>query len=248
MKLFLTSSPGGSACVQGTWGPAPFSRSNGFLKRFREACQGAEACLLISSDPDHIGMNDEMRDFYAEAFVRSHMSVKRVDVCDRRNAKSAMERLHEYGVLILSGGHVPTEHAFFEELHLRERIQDYKGVVVGISAGTMNCAKTVYAAPEEPGEAIDPNYQKYVPGLGLTNINVLPHFQQIWDIRLDGLHMVNDICVPDSKVRPIYALPDGSYFYKADGKTTLYGEAWLFDRGNCLKICKYGASLEVEDD
>lgn len=247
MKLFLTSSPGGSACVNGTWGPAPFDRSNGFLDRFQKACMGAVSCLVISSDPDNTALNDEMRKFYSEAFWHSHMGVTGVDICDHRNDQSIISRLHDYGVLILSGGHVPTENAFFQKLRLRERIKDYRGVVVGISAGTMNCAEVVYAAPEEPGEAVDPEYQKYIRGLGLTGINVLPHFQKIWDIRLDGLHMVNDICVPDSKVRPIYALPDGSYFYKENGRTTLYGEAWRFHKGRCTKLCKYGASLEVED-
>ena len=248
MRLFLTSSPGGSACVQGTWRPAPFSKSNGFLDRFREACEGVAACLLISSDPDHTAMNDEMRSFYEEAFAHSRMSVRRVDVCDRRNAHKSMERLDEYGVLILAGGHVPTEHAFFRKLHLREYLMEYEGVVVGISAGSMNCADVVYAAPEEPGEAIDPEYERYIPGLGLTRINILPHFQQIWNVELDGLRLVQDICVPDSRVRPIYAIPDGSYFYKEGGKTTLYGEAWLFWDGNCRKVCKYGQSLEVDDE
>lgn len=30
----------------------------------------------------------------------------------------------------------------------------------------MNCADTVYAQPEEPGEAVDPDYQRFIPGLG----------------------------------------------------------------------------------
>ena len=248
MKIFLTSSPGGRACVEGIWRPAPFDKSTGFLDLFKKACIGAVSCLIISSDPDHTAMNDEMQRFYSEAFHHSQINVKKVEICDHRNAQSVIRRLHEYDVLILSGGHVPTEHAFFQELCLQERIQNYHGVVVGISAGSMNSAKIVYAAPEEPGEAIDPHYQKYIPGLGLTGINILPHFQKIWDIRLDGLHMVNDICIPDSKIRPIYALPDGSYFYKENGKTTLYGEAWRFHKGRCTKLCKYGASLEVDDE
>lgn len=248
MKLFVTSSPGGSACVNGTWGPAPFDRANGFLDRFKEACKGAKECLLISSDPNHTEMNDAMRDFYGEAFAHSHMGISKVDVCDRRNAFACMEHLHDYDILILAGGHVPTQMAFFEQIRLRDHIQSYQGVVVGISAGSMNCARTVYAAPEEPGEAIDPDYQRYIPGLGLTSISILPHFQEIRHFSLDGLRMVQDICVPDSKVRPFYAIPDGTYFYRENGKTTLYGEAWYFDKGNCLKICRYGKSVEVDDE
>lgn len=247
MKLFLTSSPGGSVCVDGEWTAAPFDASNGFLKQLKKACQEETECLLISSDPENAGMNDEMKGFLAQAFAESGICIKKIDVCDGRDPETA-DRLFCYGILILGGGHVPTQNAFFERIGLRERIRCYDGVVIGISAGTMNSAELVYAQPEEPGEAVDPNYQRYMQGLGLTHINVLPHFQHIWHGELDGLRTLEDISLPDSKIRPFYGLPDGSWLYREHGHTTLYGEAWLLKDGVCKKVCENGHSLEVADE
>ncbi|MDE7319801.1 MAG: Type 1 glutamine amidotransferase-like domain-containing protein [Lachnospiraceae bacterium] len=243
----MTSSPGGSACTDGTWSAAPFDCSNGFLNVFRKACRGEKSCLILSSDPDNTKMGDEMQSFFMEAFSHSGMSITQVDVCDRRDMQAA-ERLCCYGLLILAGGHVPTQNAFFHEIGLREKIRRYAGVVLGISAGTMNCAEVVYAQPEEPGEAVNPYYRRYMQGLGLTHINVLPHFQNVKGARLDGLRVLEDISLPDSRVRPFYGLPDGSWLYREDGHTTLHGEAWLLEAGTCIRICESGESREVEDE
>lgn len=233
--------------MDGKWVAAPFDCSNDFLRELRKACREETDCLIISSDPENTGMNDEMRGFLAEAFAHSGIRVNRIDVCDKRDM-SAADRLCCYGILILSGGHVPTQNAFFRQIGLRGRIRRYGGVVIGISAGTMNSAEIVYAQPEEPGEAVDPWYQRYMQGLGLTHINVLPHFQKVRGGRLDGLRILEDISLPDSRVRPFYGLPDGSWLYRENGRTVLHGEAWLLEAGKCMKICENGETREVEDE
>lgn len=248
MKLFLTSSPGGSACIDGKWVAAPFDCSNGFLKQLREACPNETKCLILSSDPENVRMNDEMKGFLEKAFQESGIPVRKTEVCDKRRIYEPLEHLSGYGILILSGGHVPTQNAFFHRIGLRKRLRNYEGIVIGISAGTMNCAETVYAQPEEPGEALDPDYKRFIPGLGLTNVSVLPHFQHVWDGELDGLRAMEDISLPDSKIRPFYGLPDGSWFYRENGRTVLHGEAWLLKDGVCTKVCENGKALEVPDE
>lgn len=233
--------------MEGRWMPAPFDSSNGFLKEFRKACRGETDCLILSSDPENTRMGDEMQSFFREAFSRSGMSVTRVDVCDRRDMQAA-DRLCCYGILILAGGHVPTQNDFFRQIGLREKIRRYDGAVLGISAGTMNCAEVVYAQPEEPGEAVNPCYMRYMKGLGLTHVNVLPHFQNVKGARLDGLRVLEDISLPDSRVRPFYGLPDGSWLYRDGGRTVLHGEAWLLEAGTCIKICEDQEEREVEDE
>ena len=79
------------------------------------------------------------------------------------------------GLIVLAGGHVPTQNAFLCQCGLKEAMKTFDGVVIGISAGSMNCAETVYAQPEEPGEAISKTYRRFLPGLGLTNTMLLPH-------------------------------------------------------------------------
>ena len=67
-----------------------------------------------------------------------------------------------YDVIFLGGGHVPTQNAFFHRIGLREKIRNFDGIVIGISAGSMNSADVVYAQPELPGEAADESYQRFL--------------------------------------------------------------------------------------
>ena len=111
--------------------------------------------------------------------------------------------------------------AFFASMDLRNLLADFDGVIIGISAGSMNCADTVYAQPEEPGEAVDPDYQRFIPGLGLTTRNILPHYNQVKDNVLDGLRLFEDITAADSAGHTFYILPDGSYILSRDGDEML---------------------------
>lgn len=174
----------------------------------------------------------------------SGLSISHIDKCDERN-QNTVDDLGSVDVLILAGGHVPTQNRFMKQLRLRERLQDYPGIVVAWSAGSMNCADNVYADPELEGEAIDPLYERWITGLGLTDINIFPHFQSLKDDYLDGLRLIEDITYADSIGHEIIALNDGSYIMLEDGKTTLYGEAYMIKDGQQWQICKDGESLSL---
>lgn len=96
----------------------------------------------------------------------------------------------------------------------------------------------MYAGPELDGEATDPNYQRWISGLGLTKVNMLPHFQNLKDDVLDGFRLIEDITYADSMGHEILALNDGSYIVIDDGIETLYGEAYSIKDGCQKQICK----------
>ena len=102
----------------------------------------------------------------------------------------------------------------------------------------MNSAEVVYAQPELEGEAVDPSYERFLDGLGLTECMILPHYQDLRDQTLDGLRIFEDITYPDSLGRQFYALPDGSYLYGENGVERICGEAWLIQDGVCRKVCE----------
>ncbi len=165
-------------------------------------------------------------------------------LCDTRTEELA-ERLSEMDVILLGGGHVPTQNAFMEHIGLKERLRKYEGLIIGGSAGSMNCAEIVYAGPESEGEAIDPNYQRWISGLGLTQLNILPHFQRLEGGILDGLRLVEDITYADSIGHEIIALNDGSYIMIDGGIETLYGEAYSIKDGCQKQICRNGESIII---
>lgn len=42
----------------------------------------------------------------------------------------------------------------------------------------MNRAREVYAQPELEGESVDTEYQRFLDGLGLTELMILPHYME----------------------------------------------------------------------
>ena len=100
--------------------------------------------------------------------------------------------------------------------------------------------RSVYAQPEEPGEAIDPDYQKFLPGLGLTKHMTIPHYNQDKDGLLDGMRLYEDITYADSMGRRFYVMVDGSYLLGKDGQEELRGEAYLIENGSLTQISREG--------
>ena len=240
----LTSSLGGSSKVNGIRVPSVLIQHNGLLDNLKSIWTPNANVLIICADPNDYEKNDSVCACLKESLPMSGLSVSHIDKCDDRNP-SAVDALESINVLILAGGHVPTQNRFMKQLCLRGRLQDYPGIVVAWSAGSMNCADAVYAGPELEGEAIDPFYERWITGLGLTDINIFPHFQSLKDDYLDGLRLIEDITYADSIGHEIIALNDGSYIMLEDGKTTLYGEAYRIKDGHQWQICKDGESLSL---
>ncbi|MGH2162180.1 Type 1 glutamine amidotransferase-like domain-containing protein, partial [Enterococcus faecalis] len=79
--------------------------------------------------------------------------------------------------------------------------------------------------PEEEGESA-PDFQRFAPGLALTDINILPHYQKVKNYILDGLRLYEDITFADSMGHTFFALPDGSYIYQDEAGQLLCGRAY----------------------
>lgn len=223
--LFLTSSP----CVPNA-DRAILNEANGFVDRLKLALPENPKCLFVCSNPDSPDLTDRFAQELAEAFEEAGISFLECATLDRRSDDAAQALIWESDLIILAGGHVPTQNAYFQEIGLAELLENYQGVLMGISAGTMNCADTVYVQPEEPGES-DPDFPRFAPGLGLTDTNVLPHYQQVRDNILDGLRLFEDITYADSMGNCFLALVDGSYIYNDGEGELLFGEAYTLEDG-----------------
>jgi len=227
MVLYITSNPFSE--------DGNFNGANDFLFNFSRDWPQGGACLLISADPEAHDMNVRIRDDFARALNAAGAHFSLFDICDNADSSPA-ERLGDYSAVFLSGGHVPTQNKFFAEIGLREKISSYNGLVLGISAGSMNCADDVYAIPELKGEAKSKKYKRYLKGLGLTTLSVIPHYASALKEEVDGKRVIADIAIKDSYNHTFYGLPDGSYFLKKDGLTRLYGEAYTLKNGMIEKI------------
>jgi dipeptidase E len=104
----------------------------------------------------------------------------------------------------------------------------------------MNCAEIVYAQPEEPREADSEDYRKFIPGLGLTKYNILPHYQAVKDDYVDGKRLFEDITLPDSVGHIFYAIVDGTYLLQTEDRAEIRGEAYRINDGSMTRIGSQG--------
>lgn len=244
MKLILASTLGASRKVNGVKIPSVLIQRNGLLDNLRVIWTENAKVLMICANPNDFKKNDDVCSCLEKSLFMSGLSVSDIDKCDSRNLGVA-DALESVDVMILPGGHVPTQNRFMTQLKLKEKLQNYNGIILAWSAGSMNCADTVYAAPEFEGEAVDPSYRRWISGLGLTDINVIPHFQKLKGECLDGMRLIEDVTYADSIGHEIIALNDGSYILIEDGNATLYGEAYkIKDRRQWL-ICNDGDCITL---
>lgn len=242
MILFLTSSPGGMIRENGQVRACELCRENDFVKNLRRYWRDDSKVLFIAAYPDSFEKNDVNGKLFEESLPLSGLGISKVDIMDNRELGF---RPGDYDVVILSGGHVPTQNAFFHKVGLKEKLLDFDGILIGISAGTMNSAEVVYAQPEENGEAVDPDYKRFIPGLGLTELMIVPHYQFWKNDTLDDLRLLEDITYPDSMGRKIYLLTDGSYVLVEAGKSIVYGEAYLAENGILSQVSREGEHHEL---
>lgn len=103
-------------------------------------------------------------------------------------------------------------------------------------------AKSVYNSPEE-GTISEPIYFE---GLGLSTINIEPHF--ILDTTdFDDMQMYQrKHLLEESKKREIYALYDGSHILETDDSIIVYGKSFLIKDGTITQICNDKESFTID--
>ncbi len=128
---------------------------------------------------------------------------------------------------------------------MKEKLQNYQGLILGISAGSMNAAEEVYAIPELDGEADDKNYKHFINGLGLVDVNLLPHYQLMKDETVDNKKVIEEIACKDSIGKCFYGLCDGSYLLINQHKKEIYGEAYQIKDGTISKISENNKTITL---
>ncbi len=236
---------------------------NGFIGFLKLMLPKDIHALYVCSEPDM----HEITEFYwmrlLESFLAAGINITGYDILDHQTDASAGELIARADWIILAGGHVPTQNRYFHEIGLKEKLQDYEGLVMGISAGSMNMADTVYAEPEYEVELGDLTYKRWIEGLGITTANILPHYNLNADQRLLGRHIYKDIARRDSwnvpqslskAFRGFFVLPDGSFILgelkRAENGTVsrtehLFGEARIIKNGGFEPLMENGDVIRI---
>lgn len=234
MKIFLTSDIGASKKVAGIRVVTELNNTNKFADNLKRAVTGHNLMVFVASSPFYDGTST-----YAE-LTRSSLSLSgirfsKMVILDGRNMSSCRELMQRADLVFLAGGDTEIQMKFFENMNLRKHIIQCKGVIVGQSAGALNLATNVYCSPT-PDET---STKKYWTGLGMTEINIEPHFNP------ENKDLIENVLLPDSKTKPFIAITDGSYIIDDGEKQTIYGEAYSFSKGEVKQICQNGKTLDL---
>ena len=132
------------------------------------------------------------------------------------------DELKSYDVIFLMGGNPINQIEIINKINLKNIINKAK-VVIGVSAGAINLSK----------EAIYFNdYSKKIEmydGLGLTDINVYPHFDITNEYFVEEVKMV-------SRLKSLIALPNNSFIKIDDKQIEFIGDSFKIDKENIIKI------------
>ncbi|MGN0234602.1 MAG: Type 1 glutamine amidotransferase-like domain-containing protein [Bacteroidaceae bacterium] len=235
MTLFLTSSP----FVEDS---PLFSEENDFARMLLHDLPKPVKALFVASNPADVKGTEQWAQCMKESLGELGANVLTANALHDETALDTPYLVSGANFIMLCGGHVPTQNHFFQKIGLRSLLSAWQGVLLGVSAGSMNSAERVYALPEEEGESVDPFYQRFLPGLGLTQTCIIPHFQRLRDMMLDGKMMIDEIAVGDSMGHRFYALPDGSFVYKKGTREELHGPAWFISDGVC-RLCNHSDEI-----
>lgn len=215
---------------------------NGFVDKIHEYVEDIN-CLYIPSNPYRQFLTNTISSHHKRAFEKSGFTVKRWDVFSLFQKNILKKLISNANLIILAGGHVPTQNKFFHDINLKQCIKDYKGLVIGISAGSMNSATEVYAQPEKLGEVKSTHYRRFLKGLGIVDISVLPHYKEIKHQRIDNQRIMEDVTLPDSYGKKFYAIEDGAYIVATEN--IIYGNCYVIKDGKIKKVCNTGETVNL---
>lgn len=171
--------------------------------------------------------NYERNDSYAELIFNSlkdFTSISDYKIIDNKlTNEKKIEALENCDMIYLLGGNPSEQLKNIIDYNLSEYIKNFKGIIIGTSAGAMNLACLAYYSKDKD---CDKSY--FYNGLGLVDVTIDPHF----DIN-------NEIQVSEAKKfsfrHEIIGLPDTSAVIVSDEGIKYVGDYFKFVDGNKVK-------------
>ena len=241
-KIFLTSDMGCSKKIDGIRYAQPIDDRNGIIKLLKENINKEENFLYFASNPNDYEKSSSHAKLIFESFKMSGFNFSSFIVVDGRYKGNLKDDINNADLIFLTGGKTLTQMKFFDEIHLKELLESYNGVIIGQSAGSMNLADKVVCSPEDE-EEIGTDY--IWDGLGQTGINIEPHFKLEVKEELDT--KLRKELLQLSINNTLYAITDGSYIFDDGDTQTIYGEAYLLNNGNIENICNNGETKILKE-
>lgn len=142
--------------------------------------------------------------------------------CYEKDTSNFKNIINSADLLVLPGGNPINQIEIINKINLKNIINKAK-VVIGVSAGAINLSEEAiyYNDYSEKIEMYD--------GIGLTDINVYPHFDITNKDFVEEVKMV-------SRLKSLIALPNNSFIKIDDKQIEFIGDSFKVDKENIIKI------------
>ncbi len=202
--------------------------TNGFTVAFgtliKQYIPSGMKFVFVASEFQNI---HERTDWYCSYFLKMFfdygITFSNVAVIDSRMSKDiAKETIRTADVLWLAGGDTPTQYSYLEAYELIPYIREHKGVIIGMSAGLINMAKTAVCTLTCKHSEL-----KIYEALGLVDFSVEPHMNKD-NISKELLDL--------SETYPLYGLCDDSAIVCTDHTISYLGDIFLIDNRHVTQL------------
>ena len=199
------------------------SDKNKLVTNIKKYLKKNSSILFIASNKNDFEKIDMYSKLLFESLKLSGITFEEYNVLDNRTIDKTNEFVDKADLIFLSGGDTFMQNEFLKEIKLKELLENYNGIIIGQSAGSINMAKDVFNSPEQ-SEKSEPIYFE---GLGLTKINVEPHWKMDTSLFDENEKYQRKYILEESKKRDIYAICDGGYILINEDNNEIYGEVYI---------------------
>ena len=166
----------------------------------------------------YFGINKQWFDLIDIKFSDYYLLDNRIDM------EKAKKYLKEFSCIFLMGGTTREQINYLKESNIIEELKNYKGVIIGLSAGAINLAiKSLHLKNEKENETI------IYDGIGLIDKTIYPHFS------MEDDKILKELLKFSNKLK-IYGLCDYSTIIKRGLETIFFGDIYKIENSKIEKI------------
>lgn len=198
---------------------------NGFTKKQKEFLKkdikNNMNIVFIASSFDNYERNDIKHKELVKLFNNINIKFNSIYLIDNRiDSNKSKELIKKSDIIFLMGGDPKKEMDSIIEYDLVSDIKTKEGIIIGVSAGSMNQITNVIYKDE-----IDNNILIKYKGLGFFNTNIYPH------VDINNKEYLQEI-FEVSKYGKILCLPNSSFIRIENNKVDIIGEHYYIEYSN----------------
>lgn len=202
----------------------PNGFSDDFIRLLKTYIKTGMNFVFVASE---FKMIHEKTDLYCDNILKMFsdcgITFDSVNVIDSRMAKeTTKDTVRNADVLWLAGGDTPTQFGYLESYGLIPYIREQKGVIIGMSAGSINMAKTAVCTLTCGHDELE-----IYEALGLVEFSVEPHFDK---------ENITEELIELSEEYPLYGICDDSAIIYTEDNICYIGDIFLIDNGHVNQV------------